>query len=276
MSIDWGQPLREPKRRALPRPEPTASAAEKKNYAERLSRALAEMLAEALRSKAAFRSITPTADGRGHEAHTRAEGGKKKLDVRLLNYELGLVFSASIKTYSFQDYSPSTKSFGRYQKNVVRNDMELRAEADVIHRRQPYAVMVGFFFMHEGALLDGENKHSSFAHAVFTFRKRSGRLNAQDQRFDRFEKVYIGLFNPDDVVDGTVAFFDVENRPPRIGRPRHLLTLREVIEEIDLLVKTRNDLVYEYDDGAEHDEEVRDLGSLSVEDMIDRPDDNQD
>jgi hypothetical protein len=265
MPIDWSEPLRKAKLHALPRPDATASAKDKKNYAERLSRGLAETIAEALRSKKTFRSITPTADGRGHEAQTRVDGGKKKLDVRLLNDELGLVFSASIKTYSFRDYSPSSGLFGRYQKNVVRNDMELRAEADVIHRRQPYAVMVAFFFMHEGATLDGENKHSSFAHAVFTFRKRAGRTSAQDERFDRFEKVYIGLFNPDNPVEGRAEFFDVENNPPRNGRPRQLLTLQEVVDEVDHLVKARNDLVYEYDDGAETDQV--DLGSATAEDI---------
>jgi len=265
MPIDWSEPLRYAKRHALPRPDATGSAKDKKNYAERLSRGLAETIAEALRSKTTFRSITPTADGRGHEVQTRVDGGKKKLDVRLLNDELGLVFSASIKTYSFRDYSPTNEAFGRYQKNVVRNDMELRAEADVIHRRQPYAVMVAFFFMHDGALLDGENKHSSFAHAVFTLRKRSGRTSAQDERYDRFEKVYIGLFNPDNPVDGHVDFFDVKNNPPRNGKPRQLLTLHEVVEEVDHLVKARNDLVYEYDDGAESDEV--DLGTVTAEDL---------
>lgn len=265
MAIDWTEPLREAKRRALPRPDAMGSAGEKKNYAERLSRALAETIAEALRSKKAFRSITPTPDGRGHEAQTRVDGGRKKLDVRLLNEDLGLVFSASIKTYSFQDYSPTTGALGRFQKNVVRNDMELRAEADVIHRRQPYAVMVAFFFMHEGAVLDGEHKHSSFAHAVFTLRKRSGRVSAQDERFDRFEKVYIGLFDPENPMDGHVQFFDVENRPPRNGGPRQSLDLREVVEEIDHLVRQRNDLVFEYDDGVE-DQEL-DLSAVTVDEL---------
>jgi len=267
MTFDWNEPLRLPKRKALPRPLPEASPSEKKNYAERLSRGLAEMLADALRTKPSFRSISPKPDGSGHEAPTRVDGGKKKLDVRLINEELGLVFSASIKTYSFRDYSPQSRSFGRYQKNVVRNDMELRAEADVVHRRQPYAVMVALFFMHEGATTDGTNKHSSFAHAAFTLRKRAGRRDAFDQRFDRFEKVYIGLFDPDRVDDGRVVFFDVENSPPRNGMPRHTKSLRGVVEEIDHLVKIRNEVVYDYDDGAEAED--LDLGDLSVGDVMD-------
>lgn len=259
--------MREPKRMSLPRPGPDAPSSAKKNYAERLSRALAEMLADALRTKPTFCSITPSKDGRGHEASTAADGGKKRLDVRLLNDELGLVFSASVKTYSFRDYSPTTKTYGRYQKNVVRNDMELRAEADVVHRRQPYAVMVAFFFLHRGATMDGEKKHSSFAHAVFTLRKRTGRTTAQDQRFDRFEKVYIGLFDPDDLFNGDLVFFDVENKPPRNGMPRTVTTLEQVVEDVDRLVRERNELVYEYDDGE--DLEEIDLGTVTVADLTD-------
>lgn len=266
MQIDWERPLIQALRQALPRPAADAPAADKKNYAERLSRALAELTATALRSRKVFRSVTPTSDGKGHEVATRVDGGKKKLDVRLLNDEIGLVFSASIKTYSFRDYSPKNGAFGRYQKNVVRNDMELRAEADVVHRRQPYAVMAALFFMHEGATTDGDNKHSSFAHAVFTLRKRSSRSSAQDARFDRFEKVYIGLFNPDDITDGTVGFFDVEQKPPRNGKPRNLLTLEAVVGALDRLVKDRNEMIFEYADGEELDAEV-DLGALTVDDL---------
>lgn len=265
MGIDWEHPLRVPLDQARPRPSDNAVAADKKNYAERLSRALAEMLAEALRSRPGFRAITPTKDGKGHEASTRGDGGRKKLDLRLLNDELGLVFSASIKTYSFQDYSPKSGEVGRYQKNVVRNDMELRAEADIIHRRQPYAVMVALFFMNKGATGDGKNKHSSFAHAVFTFRKRSGRTSALDQRFDRFEKVFIGLFDPADGSDGTVLFFDVENKPPRNGLPRQILRLSDVVDVMDRLVKERNELVYEYDDGNADEMNDVDLGTLTAE-----------
>jgi len=267
VDFDWDHPLLVPLAQARPRPSDSAPAADKKNYAERLSRGLAEMLAEALRSKSGFRSITPTKDGKGHEASTRGDGGRKKLDVRLLNEELGLVFSASVKTYSFPDYSPKSGKAGRYQKNVLRNDMELRAEADVIHRRQPYAVMVALFFMNKGAASDGTTKHSSFAHAVFTLRKRAGRSSALDQRFDRFEKVFIGLFEPSDESDGTVSFFDVENKPPRDGLPRHVLSLSEVVDTIDSLVKERNELVFEYDDGDETSE--IDLGAMTMGDIAD-------
>ncbi len=271
MAVNWNSPLQAALEAALPRPDPKASAAEKKNYAERLSRALAETMADALRTRKAFRGVTPH-KGKGHEAPTKSADGKKKLDVRLLNEELGLVFTLSIKTYSFRDYSPKNDTFGRYQKNIVRNDHELRGEADVIHRRQPYAVMVAVMFMHEGATTDGENKHSSFAHAVFTLRKRAGRSSPHDPRPDRFEKVYIGLFDPTSTT-GAVRFFDVENAPPRNGMPNHTLTLRQLVDVIDDLVAIRNETVLVYDDGGS--DEV-DLAEMTVEDLAGNLEDEED
>lgn len=262
MSIDWEHPLIAALEAARPRPAATATAAEKKNYAERLSRALAELMADALRLKKTFKGVTPVS-GKGHEKLTSAAEGKKKLDVRLVNDELGLVFSLSIKTYSFQDYSPTANKFGRYQKNILRNDHELRSEADVIHRRQPYAVMAAVMFMHQGATTDGDKKHSSFAHATFTLRKRAGRAAPHDPRPDRFEKVYIGLFDPDSG-SGEVAFFDVENPPPRNGMPRVTLTLRDLVDELDALVRVRNENSFVYDDG--YSEEV-DIAELTIRDM---------
>lgn len=81
---------------------------------------------------------------------------------------------------------------------------------------QPYAVLFALFFMPKDACSDGVNGHISFAHAVFTFRKRAGTFSADAQRPDLFEKVYIGLFTD----DGAVEFFDVEDAPPRNHRRR--------------------------------------------------------
>ena len=46
-------------------------------------------------------------------------------------------------------------------------------------------------------------------------------LGAEDTRYDLFEKVYIGLYEP----DGAVRFFDVDEPPPRNGRPTEAQTL---------------------------------------------------
>ena len=120
--IDDAYPLRGAFDRAEPRPDPDADRAEKKNYAERLSRELAKVVAGALRDE--YPRITPTSDGRDQESPAAGEGGKKRLDVKVWDDRAGLILSISIKTYSFQDYSKKSERLGRFTKNILRNDHE--------------------------------------------------------------------------------------------------------------------------------------------------------
>ena len=128
-------PLRAALDLADPRPA-TGDREQKKNYAERLSRAFATVVANALRTD--FPGITPDAEGRRQEAPARTSKGMKKLDVNYSTSELGLGLGVSIKTINFSD-----KGGSRYTKNFTRADNELRAEAKDYHERQPYSVLVG-------------------------------------------------------------------------------------------------------------------------------------
>lgn len=246
--------------RAEPRPDPRADRADKKNYAERLSRELARVVADALRGE--YPRITPTAQGLEQESPTGGDGGKKRLDVKVWDDRSGLVLSVSIKTYSFQDYSTKNDKLGRFTKNILRNDHELRAEADVIHRRQPYSVLIGLVFMNEAAAHDavGPKGQSSFVHAVATLRKRQGRTGPDDSRYDRFERVYIGLCTHDGADRGAVSFFDTRDSPLRVGLPRRLLSLADLVEEIVGEVDRRNhkSKIYE-DDEVVSEEELESL-----------------
>ncbi len=251
------KPLAKALRMAGARPGANADRAEKKNYAQRLSNHLAQAVADALRPN--YPDITPTASGAGQEAAVDVAKGRKRLDVKALDPTLGLVLAVSIKTYSFQDYSPTTGKLGRWTKNIVRNDHELRGEAMVLHQRQPYSVLVAVLFEPYATCEDGDpNKtsdvaKSSFAHHVTTLSKRAGRgkrpvhggnerlwvdLGAEDTRYDLFEKVYIGLYES----DGAVRFFDVEEAPPRNGRPPESATLSfdEFVAAVHAEVERRN------------------------------------
>jgi hypothetical protein len=218
-----------------------ANRSEKKNYAQNLSAELALMIAACLRPHYRKARVTPNEDGTRLEFSIGAKIDSKKTDVGVWDDAAGLILGVSIKTYSFRDYHGPTKDrrahLGRYQRNVKRNDLELRDEADVLHRRQPYAVLFALFFMPRDACWDGIAGHSSFAHAVFTFRKRAGRDSADAARSDLFEKVYIGLFAD----DGTVEFFDVERPPPRNQPPADTNSLAELIEAMRRDVIVRNE-----------------------------------
>ncbi len=268
MAIDPTHPLRAALDSVEPKPKPRASRDEKKNYAQRLSNRLAQFVADALRED--FPTITPTAEGAGQESAVTVDKGSKRLDVKVTDDPLGLILNVSIKTYSFQDYSPKKERLGRWTKNIVRNDLELRGEAMVLHQRQPYSVLVGLMFEPFEICDDGDPERasdtakSSFAHHVSVLSKRSGRgrraihggtpgsfvdYGAQDPRYDLFERVFIGLYGQHGEDRGVVRFFDVENPPPRNGRPRNsrTLTFDELIEVVKEEVNRRNSFAPTWD-----------------------------
>lgn len=233
----------------------TGKQSDKKNYAQTLSNELATMMADCLRDHYGRARITPRQDGSGQEFTIGAKIDSKKTDVGVWDDAAGLILGVSIKTYSFRDFhGPNGRTpahLGRYQRNVKRNDMELRDEADILHRRQPFAVLFALFFLPLDSAWDGVNGHSSFAHVVFTLRKRTGRSAADASRTDLFEKVYVGLFTR----DGEVSFFDVGNAPPRNQPPRDTITLSELVEIMRTSVIVRNEGVspeerYAVDDPA--------------------------
>lgn len=219
-----------------------ASAAAKKNYAEALSRALAQRFADALRPS--FPGILPDPSGAGQESRARTAKGVKKLDVNYSTAELGLGLGVSIKTINF----PDGKS-GRYTKNYTRADGELRAEASDYHVRQPYAVLVGVVFLPIDVCDDGVKGPSSFGQAVKVFRFRARRLEPTDDP-NLFERVFIGLYDTTPAQFGTVGFFDVMTAPPRNGRPARLLTFAELVQEIRTTYDLRNSPVFEWADAA--------------------------
>jgi hypothetical protein len=217
----------------------------KKNYAEALSRALATCFANALRPK--FPGISPEVDGSRQERRTRSSKGFKKLDVNYSTVDLGLALGVSVKTINAKDVRT-----GRYTKNYSRVDNELRAEATDYHRRQPYAVLIGVLFLPVDACDDaargskGEAGVSSFGAAVRAFRWRvelDTRLPLAEH--DHFERFFVALYDPG---DGTCRFHDVRQAPPKSRRPRpeETMSFEQVIEEMWIAYRHRNDPPFEW------------------------------
>lgn len=210
--------------------------ARKKNFAEKLSRELAQLIADALRNR--FEGITPSSDGKGHERPTRTAKGVKKLDINYSTPDLGLGLGVSIKTVTARD--PRTK---RFTKNFTRIDNELRAEAKDYHERQPYAVMAAIIFLPEPACQDGSGTApSSFGSSILAFRHRSGRATPRDEE-ELFEAVFIACYRDTEPQLGDVWFFSVETAPPRQGLPvvADRLSFREVLSRITSIYERRND-----------------------------------
>lgn len=241
----------------LDKPDVSASREDKHAYASALSRRLAVLIGRTLRPT--YPAVLPTEDDIGHESATGSSEGKKRLDVKVWDDTLGLLLIVSIKTYSFRDWSSKKQQAGRYTKNVKRNGLELKDEADVMHRRQPYSVMVAVMFVPIDSCDDGKPEAkaaaagaSSFASMVQRLRLRTGRsVNPDEKRFERYdlaEKFYLALYEPDGENRGWVRFFDVDQPPPRVGRPNDslLVSLDELAVEIKALVDARNSLGTEW------------------------------
>ena len=230
---------------AGPRPGLDAAQADKKNYAEALSRALAQRFADLLRSD--FAGILPNPDGSGQESKARTGKGLKKLDVNYSTIELGLGLGLSVKTLNFRDARSK-----RYTKNYTRVDNELRAEAADYHERQPYAVMIAVVFLPVDSCFDGGRSPSSFGQAVQIFRSRAGRRSKSDDP-TLFERIVIGLYDADEngTEFGSVQFFDVEAAPPKNGFPSDAFCLQKFIESVIQTYDARNKATFVWADGKQ-------------------------
>jgi hypothetical protein len=214
----------------------------RRTYAERLSRAIAQQVANSLRPR--FRGIIPTEEGTGHESLARSSRGPKKLDVNYSTPELGLGLGVSIKTINYRDPGKSA----RYTKNYTRVDNELRAEAMDYHTRQPYAVMAALIFLPQDACDDGsDTTPSSFGAAVRAFRFRGGRRSPKDDS-ELFERIFLGLYNAE-AARGDIWFFDVAESPPFAARPKkQLFDWDKVMDEIVAVYEARNDPPFRWSD----------------------------
>lgn len=243
-----------------PRPDELASREPKKKYSEVFSNKIAILIANRLRATNNFKGeILPLPSGQGRESAipSGAFNKAKKTDV---NYSTlsGLELLVSIKTLGFRDVQRRAGAngprIGRYTKNMVRNDHELRAEAMEFHERYPFAVLAALFFIPRDSCDDGApSDKSSFAHAVMTFRSRAGRVRPDDPA-QLFELFYIGLYDHSGPERGRVEFFDVMDPPRRNGVPRRLVSLDQVIKRIVEVYGLRNRLYIPFEEDEDDSE----------------------
>lgn len=190
------------------------------------------------------------------------QGKKKQLDVNFSTPEHGLVLGISLKSVHVRDAKrqrDGSIKAGRYTHNMKRNEEELRIEAGGYHKRQPYAVMIGVLFLPFDSCDDAiRSDPSSFGSWVKHLRPHTRRLEPDDDT-DRFEKLYVALYE----VDGSnLRFFDVESDPPKSGRPetngalggadgrpRRLLSYAEFLESCYEMYERRNSVDFRWASG---------------------------
>lgn len=236
-----------------PKPSDTAKADEKKAYSEKLSAAVALVLSEELRHRGC-REVLPQkpdtsepllpgllpkraqpAEASGAERRMAGGIGAKKVDVTWATPESGLILGISVKTINFRD-----RASGTFQKNLTNRRGDMLMEAVTLHRRFPYAVLGGFFFLDKGAASDdtSSRRRSTFHNAHARLRLFTGRADpaGRDEQYERF---YVLLVEAE---SASVEAFEV-------GRPEAPVPLTRIMDDLLTLVAERNPDFYEFDEG---------------------------
>ena len=163
--------------------------------------------------------------------------GAKKVDVTWATEECGLILGISIKTINFRD--AKTRNF---QKNLTNRRADMLMEAVTLHRRFPYAVLAGFFFLDKEAENDGTDKRrSTLLNAHARLRLFTGR-NDPAGRDEQYEKLYLVL------LDGSGN--DTPLQAWEVGKPAQPVRLEDIFTGLADLVAERNPDFYEAIDGT--------------------------
>lgn len=228
---------------ARSKPAADAEQGAKRGYSQSMSNVFATELGAFLRERGCIEA-RPAAPGQlgGSGAERRMAGGigAKKVDVTWATPEAGLIFAASIKTINAKDAAT-----GNYQKNLTNRRDDLLFESVTLHRRFPYAVLLGLFCLDQGAAADEKKKgdkltrRSTFENAHQRLRLFSGRDDPAD-REEQFEFLAILLV-------------DNESDPPRVtaygaGDHTSVVSLDCVLNDALLKVSERNPDFYKYDE----------------------------
>jgi hypothetical protein len=162
--------------------------------------------------------------------------GAKKVDVTWATEECGLLCSVSVKTINWRDNRSRN-----FQKNLTNRRGDLLFESVTLHRRFPYAVVLGFLFLDRGAASDNtDGRDSTFANAHHRLKLFTGRQDPAD-REEQYERLYVVL------VDADPAGSRLECT--HVGEPDTPLSLNAVFDEALQLVADRNPDFYDVRDG---------------------------
>ena len=160
--------------------------------------------------------------------------GAKKVDVTWATEESGLLLGISVKTISFRDRA--TRNF---QKNLTNRRGDMLIEAVTLHRRFPYAVLMGLLFLDKDARTDGTPKRrSTFDNAFPRLRLFTGRSDPAG-RDEQFERLYLLLVDANPFNPAVEAY--------HVSDPSTPVALDDMMREAIELVAERNFDLYEED-----------------------------
>ena len=221
------------------KPPDSASAPVKKSYSERVSAAVAGAVAQELRERG-LRGARPAPPGEldtsGAERRMAGGMGAKKVDVTWATEEAGLLLGISIKTINFRD-----RRTNNFQKNLTNRRGDMLFEAVTLHRRFPYAVLGGLFFLDKGAAHDDtKRRRSTFLNAHARFQLFAGREDPGG-RDEQYERLYLVL------LDASSAHAQLDAYA--VGNAKSPIPWAAVIDELLFVTALRNSDFYEYKEG---------------------------
>ena len=221
------------------KPSDGAAAPTKKAYSEKISSAVAGAVAHELRERG-LKAARPAPPGEldisGAERRMAGGIGAKKVDVTWATEEAGLLLGISIKTINFRD--GRTKNF---QKNLTNRRGDMLFEAVTLHRRFPYAVLGGLFFLDKDAAHDQTaRRRSTFMNAHTRLQLFTGREDPGG-RDEQYERLYLVLLD----ASSSHAQFDVY----LVGKPEQPIPMTETFNELLSVTAIRNPDFYEYKEG---------------------------
>lgn len=227
--------------KSLPaKPPDTVGSTKKKRYSEQISKAVAQAFADELRQRGLKDARPGLPGGPGKSgAERRMSGGigAKKVDVTWATEESGLVFGISIKSINWRD-----KRSGNFQKNLTNRRGDMLFEGVTLHRRFPYAVLVGFFFLDKEAANDSTPKRkSTFENAHMRLKLFTGRSDPAG-RDEQYERLYLVLLDANT--------FKPDYKAYAVGDPKNVLSLESIFEELVTVIADRNPDFYQADNGV--------------------------
>lgn len=222
------------------KPLDTAKATTKKRYSELISERTAHAFADELRHRG-LKGARPAGPGEteasGAERRMSGGIGAKKVDVTWATEASGLLLAVSIKSINFRDLKT-----GNYQKNLTNRRGDMLFEAVTLHRRFPYAVLAGFFFLDRGAEHDHtQQRQSTFLNAHDRLQLFTGREDPWG-RDEQYERLYIGLMDADP--------FHSSVELSLAGEPGAPVSVADAFDDLIRLVARRNPDFYRALDGT--------------------------
>ena len=221
------------------KPPDTAPPPTKKAYSEKISSAVAGAIAHEIRERG-LRGARPASPGEldtsGAERRIAGGIGAKKVDVTWATEEAGLLLGISIKTINFRD-----RRTNNFQKNLTNRRGDMLFEAVTLHRRFPYAVLGGIFFLDKAASEDcTARRRSTFSNAHTRLRLFTGREDPGG-RDEQYERLYLVLLD--------ASSSHVEFEVYSVGHPKCPIPMAEALDELLSITAARNPDFYEYKDG---------------------------